>query len=159
MTLDSDLAFDIRQHPVMQCAEPAAATPAAYDRRVAADAAQGTRRRRRQPRPVNWLFVALSRYFEIPAAVRYYADQRVHAERRRKPLHGNRFASRYGGGARSEDMETDKLLQSELRVVNIGLRGFALDLERCQIAVVHVDWSPPAVRDPRISSLLAKLGG
>jgi hypothetical protein len=24
MTLDSDLAFDIRQHPVMQCAEPAA---------------------------------------------------------------------------------------------------------------------------------------
>ena len=56
-------------------------------------------------------------------------------------------------------METDKLLQSELRVVNIGLREFALDLERCHIAVVHVDWSPPAVRDPRISSLLAKLGG
>jgi hypothetical protein len=84
MTLDSDLAFDIRQHPVMQCAQPAAATPAAYDRRAPADVPQGMRHRRRQPRPVNWLFAALSRYFEIAAAVRYYADQRVHAERRQK---------------------------------------------------------------------------
>ena len=56
-------------------------------------------------------------------------------------------------------METDNLLQSEVRVVNIGLREFALDLARCDVAVVHVDWSPPAVSDPRISSLLAKLGG
>lgn len=56
-------------------------------------------------------------------------------------------------------METDKLLQSEVRVVNIGLRAFAQDMERCKVPVVHVDWSPPAVTDPRISSLLAKLGG
>jgi hypothetical protein len=56
-------------------------------------------------------------------------------------------------------METDRLLQTEVRVVNIGLREFALDLERCKVAVVHVDWSPPAVSDPRISDLLAKLGG
>ena len=56
-------------------------------------------------------------------------------------------------------METDKLLQSEVRVVNIGLREFARDMERCHVPVVHVDWSPPAVIDPRISSLLAKLGG
>jgi FdrA protein len=55
-------------------------------------------------------------------------------------------------------METDKLLQSEVRVVNIGLVGFALDLERSKVPVVHVDWSPPAVRDPRIADLLAKLG-
>jgi FdrA protein len=56
-------------------------------------------------------------------------------------------------------METDKLLQMEVRVVNIGLREFARDMQRCRIPVVHVEWSPPAVTDPRISSLLAKLGG
>jgi len=27
------------------------------------------------------------------------------------------------------------------------------------VPVVHVDWSPPALIDPRIASLLAKLGG
>jgi len=56
-------------------------------------------------------------------------------------------------------METDKLLQAEIRVINIGLREFANDLRSCKVPVVHVDWSPPAVIDPRIASLLAKLGG
>ena len=55
-------------------------------------------------------------------------------------------------------METDKLLQSEVRVINIGLQSFAHDLEARKTAVVHVDWSPPAVRDPRLASLLSKLG-
>jgi hypothetical protein len=54
---------------------------------------------------------------------------------------------------------TDKLLRSELRVVNIGLREFARDLETCKVPVIHVDWSPPAVTHPKIASLLAKLGG
>jgi hypothetical protein len=54
---------------------------------------------------------------------------------------------------------TDKLLRSELRVVNIGLREFARDLETCKVPVIHVDWSPPAVTNPKIVSLLAKLGG
>jgi FdrA protein len=56
-------------------------------------------------------------------------------------------------------METDKLLQSEVKVINIGLREFAADLQSCKVPVVHVQWSPPAVADPRIASLLAKLGG
>jgi hypothetical protein len=73
---------------------------------------------------------------------------------------GTSGAARRGAGKREErQMETDRLLQTEVRVVNIGLREFALDLERCKVAVVHVDWSPPAVTDPRISDLLAKLGG
>ena len=55
-------------------------------------------------------------------------------------------------------METDKLLQSEVRVVNIGLREFARDLESRKTAVIHVDWSPPAVTNPAIASLLSKLG-
>jgi FdrA protein len=56
-------------------------------------------------------------------------------------------------------MKTDELLQSELRVVNVGLRAFADDLAACDVEVVHVDWSPPAVTDPRIASRLAKHGG
>ncbi|MBX9591849.1 MAG: hypothetical protein K2X43_21360 [Hyphomonadaceae bacterium] len=55
-------------------------------------------------------------------------------------------------------MEIHKLLQAEIRVVNIGLRAFARDLERCKTSVVHVDWAPPAVSNPRIAALLAKLG-
>jgi len=55
-------------------------------------------------------------------------------------------------------MEMDKLLRAEIRVINIGLREFARDLGRCKTPFVHVDWSPPAVSDPKIASLLAKLG-
>jgi hypothetical protein len=55
--------------------------------------------------------------------------------------------------------ETDKLLQSEVRVINIGLQGFAHDLQIRKTAVIHIDWSPPAVRDARITNLLSKLGG
>lgn len=56
------------------------------------------------------------------------------------------------------ETEADKLLRSEIRVVNIGLREFARDLDNCKVRVVHVDWSPPAVSNPKIASLLAKLG-
>ncbi|MGN6462210.1 MAG: hypothetical protein ACTHLY_13535 [Pseudolabrys sp.] len=58
-----------------------------------------------------------------------------------------------------EQNEVDVLLQSPIKVVNIGLRAFATDLESCKTPVVHVDWSPPAVTNPKIASLLAKLGG
>lgn len=61
--------------------------------------------------------------------------------------------------AQQQETETDKLLRSEVRVVNIGLREFARDLSTCKVSVVHVDWSPPAVTNPKIASLLAKLGG
>jgi hypothetical protein len=58
-----------------------------------------------------------------------------------------------------QSTEVDKLLQSKIRVVNIGLREFARDMDSCKIPVIHVDWSPPAVTNPKIASLLAKLGG
>jgi hypothetical protein len=44
-------------------------------------------------------------------------------------------------------------------VINIGLQSFAHDLQIRKTAVIHVDWSPPAVRDTRITNLLSKLGG
>ena len=51
-----------------------------------------------------------------------------------------------------------RLLGSELRIVNVGLIGFAEDLEKSGASVVHVAWSPPAVTNPRMAALLAKLG-
>ncbi|MGE0060896.1 MAG: hypothetical protein AB7T86_02330 [Xanthobacteraceae bacterium] len=55
-------------------------------------------------------------------------------------------------------MEIDKLLQAEIRVINVGLREFARDLEARKTPVVHVEWSPPAVKNPKIAALLAKMG-
>lgn len=45
----------------------------------------------------------------------------------------------------------------ELRVVNIGLEGFALDLARHGVPTIHVQWSPPAGGDPRLAQLLSRL--
>jgi FdrA protein len=49
------------------------------------------------------------------------------------------------------------LLKAPLGVVNVGLEGFADELARQGVAVVHVNWSPPAGGDPRLAGLLAKL--
>ena len=55
-------------------------------------------------------------------------------------------------------MEIKELLDTEIRVVNIGLEDFFRDLKNRGVAVVHVDWSPPAGGDPKLTKLLAKLG-
>jgi len=52
----------------------------------------------------------------------------------------------------------DSLLNAPLRVINVGLEGFARDLGQQGVDVVHVDWSPPAGGDPKLADLLAKLG-
>jgi FdrA protein len=49
------------------------------------------------------------------------------------------------------------LLRSQVRVVNIGLPGFAEELRRAGVTVVQLDWAPPAVANPRLRALLAKL--
>ncbi len=53
----------------------------------------------------------------------------------------------------------DRLLEAPPRVVNLGLDGFARDLEAQGAAVVEVDWRPPAGGDPALARLLASLGG
>ena len=50
------------------------------------------------------------------------------------------------------------LLEEPLMVVNVGLEGFARELEAQGVEVVHVDWAPPAGGDPRLAALLSKLG-
>ncbi len=54
--------------------------------------------------------------------------------------------------------EIKKLLETPLKVINIGLESFATDLERRGIDVVQVDWAPPAGGDPALAELLSKLG-
>lgn len=52
----------------------------------------------------------------------------------------------------------DTLLTAPLKVINLGLEEFAQDLERQGVAVVRVDWRPPAGGDPKLAELLSKLG-
>ncbi len=50
------------------------------------------------------------------------------------------------------------ILDAPLKIVNIGLEGFAEELGRQGVDVVHVNWSPPAGGDPKLAKLLSKLG-
>ncbi len=47
--------------------------------------------------------------------------------------------------------------RQEIRVINLGLEAFALELERLGVPVIQVAWSPPAGGDPRKAALLAAL--
>lgn len=49
------------------------------------------------------------------------------------------------------------VLQEPLRVINIGLASFAADLRAQGVAVVDVDWRPPAGGNARLAALLAQL--
>ena len=48
------------------------------------------------------------------------------------------------------------LLDQPLRVVNLGLAGFAAELEADGVTVIHVDWRPPA-GGPAVAALLPRL--
>jgi FdrA protein len=50
------------------------------------------------------------------------------------------------------------LLGQSLNVINVGLEGFAKELDAQGVAVTHVQWSPPAGGDAKMAALLAKLG-
>jgi len=49
------------------------------------------------------------------------------------------------------------LLETPMRVVNIGLQKFADDLVDQGVAVVQVDWVPPARGNARLTNLLSRL--
>ena len=48
-------------------------------------------------------------------------------------------------------------LGGELRVINLGLESFAETLEGRGVAVLHVQWTPPAEGDPGRARLLSLL--
>lgn len=54
-------------------------------------------------------------------------------------------------------MSIEHLFGEPLRVINLGLEVFALELAAAGVPVVHVDWRPPAGGDPRLAALLAQL--
>ena len=49
------------------------------------------------------------------------------------------------------------LIQGSPRVINVGLSGFAEALATQGVAVIQVDWSPPARGDADLATLLSKL--
>lgn len=51
-----------------------------------------------------------------------------------------------------------KFLEKPVKVVNIGLEGFADELREQDVEVVQLDWAPPAGGDPILADLLSKLG-
>ena len=57
----------------------------------------------------------------------------------------------------TDKIPTD-LLTEPVRVINIGLEGFADELRQQDVEVTHVDWAPPAGGDPKLADLLSKLG-
>ncbi|KKL56168.1 hypothetical protein LCGC14_2057830 [marine sediment metagenome] len=54
-------------------------------------------------------------------------------------------------------IEKEKLFNKELKVINIGIEMFAIDLEKQDVDVIHVNWRPPAGGDLEILKLLEKL--
>ena len=50
------------------------------------------------------------------------------------------------------------IFNEELKVVSIGISTFADDLNSQGVAVVRVDWKPPAGGDLEMLRLLEKLG-
>ena len=53
-------------------------------------------------------------------------------------------------------MTTTGVLGDVLRVVNVGLEVFAVELEAAGAVVIHVDWRPPA-GGAAVAALLARL--
>ncbi len=51
----------------------------------------------------------------------------------------------------------DELLHKPLVVINLGLKRFAESLEEQKVAVVQVDWIPPAGGDKAMAELLDQL--
>jgi hypothetical protein len=54
-------------------------------------------------------------------------------------------------------MSALRIFTEPLRVINIGIEGFAEDLQAVGVDVVQLDWRPPTGGDARLASLLASL--
>ena len=54
-------------------------------------------------------------------------------------------------------MSALKIFTEPLRVINIGIEGFAADLSAAGVEVIQLDWRPPMGGDARLTSLLASL--
>lgn len=51
-----------------------------------------------------------------------------------------------------------QLLTQTPVIINVGLEGFANDLDDQNVTVVQLDWRPPAGGDAELADLLSRLG-
>lgn len=51
----------------------------------------------------------------------------------------------------------NKLFESKLVCVNLGLETFYEAMRDQQLRAAHVEWKPPACGDPRLIEILARL--
>ena len=56
------------------------------------------------------------------------------------------------------DQTRSGLLDRPVKVLNVGLEGFAKELADRDVQVVQVQWSPPAGGNAKLAELLSKLG-
>ena len=56
------------------------------------------------------------------------------------------------------DERRSGLLDQPIKVINVGLEGFAKELADRDVPVVQVQWSPPAGGNAKLAELLSKLG-
>ncbi|NBG89259.1 fdrA domain protein [Isachenkonia alkalipeptolytica] len=52
----------------------------------------------------------------------------------------------------------NKLFDSELRVINLGLESFSEELKLQKTEVVHVEWRPVAGGNKKLGNILNQLG-
>jgi len=55
------------------------------------------------------------------------------------------------------EIKCENILSAPLIVINVGLAQFAVSLEKQGVAVVQVDWAPPAGGDEQMMDLLDRL--
>ena len=63
-----------------------------------------------------------------------------------------------GDSVPGDPVKMKQLLNNPIRVVNIGLKSFAKDLQERGVPVVHVAWRPTAGANSKLAKLLSKLG-
>ncbi len=67
------------------------------------------------------------------------------------------LATRLVSAGPASNTGTPAILKDEPQAINIGLRGFAEDLQTGQVSVVHYQWAPSCGGDERMRSILEQL--
>lgn len=76
----------------------------------------------------------------------------------RHELDGSIKANSINFNIKMQDCEgVSKVVQNDMEVINVGLRGFCNDLLSAGVKAHHVDWKPVAGGDPNIANKLSKI--
>ena len=53
-----------------------------------------------------------------------------------------------------EKVKISTLFGKELKIINMGLEYFAVDLKSSNVSVVQMDWRPPAAGNKKLAAML-----